>query len=1206
MFKQIRKSKGTKILVIWLSITLIIPPNYTWALTGGPSQPEVQSFEPIGTSEMVDPFSGDFTYNIPLIDVGGYPVNLSYNAGVSMDEEASWVGLGCNINPGVINRNMRSVPDDFNGDEITKEFNIKENRNYGVSSSTEIGELFGLKLGKFSIGAGLGISYNNYTGVGLDVSVEPSLSAAQTSKGDLNIGLGLSANSESGVGINPTVSFERKVKKEERREKSAYNAKLGLPFNSRGGLQALTMDISYTTKVKTKKVLFNKKKEKNVQGDFNGGSDISFSTPSYTPQISMPMTNASLSISATLGGEIFGLHGNVRLSGYYSGQYLLNKQETLPAYGYLHTHNGTDKDKVMLDFNREQDGGFTKNKPNLPLTNFSYDIYSVAGQGIGGMYRPFRSDIGILFDSKVQNISGGLNLPGIEVGGGNAAHVGANFSVNAVNSTSGKWAKHNSLQEKLGFEKNKLGSFYEAAYFKQAGEKTVDSDQSFLSKIGGYDPVRVQLNKNLLNVTATSTFEQYPNGVATSPQDLPVTSAIKRQQRQRRNESITFLTAKEAADFGLSKTILDYGASHTIDGNDFIAGTTQRNPNKGQYVPTDSWSRTDYPNHHISEVTALRADGARYVYGIPAYNTTQEDVSFAITGGGPDCQTGLVNYVHGSDDSPDNSKGLDNYYSRTSIPKYAHSYLLTAIISPDYVDLTGNGPSDDDLGTYTKFNYTRGVKDYRWRVPFQKDKANYSEGLKSKKNGDSKGDDKASYIYGVKDIWYVHSIESKTHVAEFMLGNRADGYGVQGKSGGIGSQPMKVLKQIKLYAKPDRVKNPTTATPLKVVHFDYDYSLCKGIHNNENSGTQDSNGFTNQGGKLTLKKLWFTYQNSKKGYLTPYEFEYGQIRKKDDSSLTTINPPYNMKGYDRWSNYKENFANKNCEVILSTPLSTAEYAYVEQDGLPTTSNFDTTNPAPDRRIADENAHAWCLTTIRTPSGGIIKVNYEADDYAFVQDKRAMQMFKVVGATQSVPTMAGIATGPTDQLYDFVSNHNYLIIKLQDTYAAGTPKSQFLKDYLTDKDGKNMKLLYFKFLIDLAKSGDNYEYVPGYASIDWAASNAYGFINNSSDYTHAYIKLKTVEIQDKRYDYQVNPIAQAAWNFTKLYLPRVAYKQSDPSSNAVLQIFESMVSVFESIRDLAEGYNNSARTDGYAKNFVPEKSWIRLYNPNCSKDGHFCS
>ena len=83
----------------------------------GPGQPEMKSFQSVNANNMVDLFTGDFSYNIPLLDVGGYPVNLHYSSGITMDQEASWVGLGWNINPGSISRSMRGLPDDFDGNE---------------------------------------------------------------------------------------------------------------------------------------------------------------------------------------------------------------------------------------------------------------------------------------------------------------------------------------------------------------------------------------------------------------------------------------------------------------------------------------------------------------------------------------------------------------------------------------------------------------------------------------------------------------------------------------------------------------------------------------------------------------------------------------------------------------------------------------------------------------------------------------------------------------------------------------------------------------------------------------------------------------------------------------------------------------------------------------------------------------------------------
>ena len=71
MYNYISKSKRLIRLVVSFFILTItteyFAPLCAYALTSGPSQPEVQSCEPIGTTQMVDPFTGDFVYNIPLL-----------------------------------------------------------------------------------------------------------------------------------------------------------------------------------------------------------------------------------------------------------------------------------------------------------------------------------------------------------------------------------------------------------------------------------------------------------------------------------------------------------------------------------------------------------------------------------------------------------------------------------------------------------------------------------------------------------------------------------------------------------------------------------------------------------------------------------------------------------------------------------------------------------------------------------------------------------------------------------------------------------------------------------------------------------------------------------------------------------------------------------------------------------------------------------
>src|SRR5690606_37725645 len=149
--------------------------------------------------------------------------------------------------------------------------------------------------------------------------------------------------------------------------------------------------------------------------------------------------------------------------------------------------------------------------------------------------------------------------------------------------------------------------------------------------------------------------------------------------------------------------------------------------------------------------------------------------------------------------SENNTQGKDNYFNREVIPAYAHSFLLTGILSPDYVDIKQDGVTEDDLGDAVRFNYTRiyGPDQgyFEWRTPDSLNNAQYNEGLKTYSR-----DDKASYFFGKKEVWYTHSIESKTMVAVFKLSDdRKDAYAVSGENGGLNSnKALRKLDKIEL------------------------------------------------------------------------------------------------------------------------------------------------------------------------------------------------------------------------------------------------------------------------------------------------------------------------------------------------------------------------------------------------------------------------
>lgn len=1142
MLVRITKSKWYKRVTLLLALSLVTQvfyPTAAYALTSGPSQPEVQSFTPVGVSDMVDLFSGDFHYNIPLLDVGGYPINMSYASGITMDQEASWVGLGWNLNTGCITRNMRGLPDDFDGDLVVKEANMKKNITFGLTTGIGL-EALG-KEDLFGLSASLGINYNNYNGIGFESSVSPTLSLSKLGAGPFNLALGLSASAD-GLDIRPSLSYSKLLKDKEQNDKS-FGSSIGVNINSRAGLTATTVNTSLSNA-----------KDKTGDGDFdddgeitdgkNAGGHISFAAQTYVPSYEMPRNNYSVTVSAKLGPTIVGVDGvEATLSGYYNESGLAQKSESLPSYGYFNSGNEVNYSKILMDFNREKDGGFSRATTNLPVTNSTYDVFSIAGQGIGGSFRGFRGDVGYVFDPSSQSTSVGASLGG-ELAAGQLVSGGLDVNVNTNISRTSKWNSYNSALNSVSYQPQTPGSTYEQVYLKELGEKSVDGDGLY-NNLGGDHAVRYTLTPYGYDANLNQQFSNTFGSLSSVP------SSLKRSERAKRNNCISVLKKSEVNHYGLT-----------------------------------GYAAPDAKLHHIGEITVLRNDGARYVYGLPAYNKFQQEMTFSVVANG-DCGTGLVTYTN-TEASNANSSGLEHYYQMTKTPAYAHSFMLTDIVSPDYVDIDGiRGPSEGDLGSYTHFDYdastsSPGIQatktNYKWRTPYSTagNQAYFNEGLKSKTD-----DQKGSVVYGEKELFYIQRISTKTHIAVFYSSPRADAYDVAGISGGLGTNSMYKLDSIALYSLPDYKANDDNAEAIKKVHFRYDYSLCPDVPNNNNAyvdekGDDEGENINAGHGKLTLKKIFFTYGKSRKGKIHAYSFNYADVDHNgtvDDDE----NPEYNVKGYDRWGNYKPNSGGCN----LAEDLPAAECPYVEEDVAEGTRN--------------KWAAAWSLTSIKVPAGGTMKIHYESDDYAYVQDQEAGQMFKILGTSSGVPTSS---TTLTDKLYQGSTLYNYLVFDLP--YAIPSEsEAELTARYI--KKLYATGLVYFRFLVALnsIKTDGQCDYVSGYAEID-----EYGFVSGTSG-GRAWIKLKEVK-EDGGASADANPISKAAWQFARMHNPKLAYSQfagTNPTGG-ILSVLNALASggLINQIINLVEGPNGDLQNRDCGRLFAQEKSWIRLYNPDGQKHG----
>ena len=91
---------------------------------------------------MVNVFSGDFVYNLPVVNIpgpnsSGYALSLSYHAGSGIADDASWVGHGWTINPGSINRSLRGFPDEYKDAPVT--FYNKNKPNWTATFTNHVG-----------------------------------------------------------------------------------------------------------------------------------------------------------------------------------------------------------------------------------------------------------------------------------------------------------------------------------------------------------------------------------------------------------------------------------------------------------------------------------------------------------------------------------------------------------------------------------------------------------------------------------------------------------------------------------------------------------------------------------------------------------------------------------------------------------------------------------------------------------------------------------------------------------------------------------------------------------------------------------------------------------------------------------------------------------------------------------------------------------
>lgn len=377
-------------------LSSLIAPNVAHALTSGPTAPEFTSFEPVDTTDLVNIVSGDFVYNLPLLEVpgpaGSFPLALSYHAGIRPQEEASWVGLGWTLNPGAITRSLNGFPDDY--------ANAYVKVNDYWSGGTRKDYQIAIPVGPF--GVDFHVSKDTYKGFNFEGM---GLSAGM-------IGAGIRLGSDGNLSARTGGLLRHNYNFNVRTRKASYQPKVAVDV---AGIAALVsnLDLSKQAKASVSTGI----------SIYNTGQLVSSNVSSLKGTTNKVHNNNGGNISTSSKGI------NLKVFSFNRTRYWIDQDDISYASGVFNAHqvdknistgatiakssiiNTKTFDRALLgnplltdtDFDDEfyyEGMGSSRDLSSGPSV-LAKDGYQVLGQGISGMIEPYSLDNLTLFEKKI-------------------------------------------------------------------------------------------------------------------------------------------------------------------------------------------------------------------------------------------------------------------------------------------------------------------------------------------------------------------------------------------------------------------------------------------------------------------------------------------------------------------------------------------------------------------------------------------------------------------------------------------------------------------------------------------------------------------------------------------------------------------------------------------------------------------------------------
>ncbi|WP_336093669.1 MULTISPECIES: hypothetical protein [Leeuwenhoekiella] len=761
--RDMRKVKRShKILAIFLNVIMLsalLPYNMLYANNNGPNSPEAAGFEPVDATDMVSLSTGDLSYVLPLLDVEGYPVNLSYHAGITSDLDASWVGLGWYLTPGAINRSVTNTPDDLkNGVSIDFNSYYHQDTYHGVSVAVGFPGAISVGVGaNWGGGKGLSGSVNASAGLatlGLE-GVGGSISA--DTRGDVSVGLsygiGLGDNAGIGGGVSYSLTSQEvsfglgvgaKGQDSGSNDFSDVSNSLNISFDGSGSF-GVGAGSNYSNSADA-----SARSGGSVQSRELSVGDASVSQQSFA--IALPLHVVGLPI--TLGynqskvkvniqkgykhhdwGALYSYDFSALTSGKVTGTgpkiYDVNSGTGFNDY----VNRATSLDTYSTPVPQTEEefvGDYSKQIEKLNFNYLGYDNYNVSAQGLMGNMTPHTFENATIAGKGLRTTN--ADNEDIHV----YWHAGSQIFDEFTDSWGTRHSPSNTLPNKtLGYYNYDQGSrpsvFYFDGQFTQSEQNTIDG---LINATSGNDL------SDFIDKGLHSGFSTINNQRAKSPNYVEVFT----------NEQIY---SGAAGNRGLISPA-------TVSNND--------RDNSALFDPTG-----------IGGYKITAPDGKTYHYALPVYHYEQ-------------VHRNLIN------EQEDGSFNAGNVNERREFSRYATHWLLTAITGPDYVDRPD--PINNELGTFNKEDYGYWVEleygkwsdGFVWRDPYPDRSYNYNTNEIDK----IEDKDKGGYSFGRKQLYYLDKINTRNQTALFVKDIRYDAIGKDLKfkfsnsNGGYDGDPKKL------------------------------------------------------------------------------------------------------------------------------------------------------------------------------------------------------------------------------------------------------------------------------------------------------------------------------------------------------------------------------------------------------------------------------